>query len=414
MNKSKLILIVLLALAAVMLLAACGSHNPDSTGSTEGPGTTSSAAPADTSAAAPTQLSSIRIGDRDLSEYTIVYAQSEYSRYLKISQYRKLFPVYDFDRETAERLSDLIYTVSGIRLPVAEDKSTEAGECEILVGNTNRTDVMSALDLYALKSDDYAIAVHEGKMAVCGGEYGTTWHAVDYLETLFSETLAAGKTELAFDAEYSYSSTYHLTRIGCIGDSITEGVGSTNSAIFSYPAQLGRYLWKDALVINFGNSGKTMRNDLADSYIRTSTYSDALRQAANIDIFTVMLGTNDSNRDRDWTEADSKLYNDSCRSIFSALKKKNADLRFVLANCPAYFGSDGFGSATVRNLQEALVKTLNDEGFPTAFYDMYATTKEMRSLFPDSLHPNDEGHMKMAEAFAGALGELIDRDTSNK
>ncbi len=404
MKKSKLFLLLLLALLMTVIVTACKS--PDTTGENTASGTESST-PEETDPPFPTSFSSIKIGDREISDYTIVYAQSAYSDYVKNAQTRRLFPVYDFDKETADRLSDLIFSFSGVRLPVAEDVSHEKGEYEILVGKTNRTAISDTLKLTELESDDYTLTVFGSALALCGGEYGTTWHAVDYLEKLWSDALAAEKDAFVFGDDFSYKGSYHLTRIGCIGDSITEGVGSSNSPLYAYPAQLGRYLWKDAVVINYGNSGKTMRRDLADAFMRTNTYMSALRQAAKIDIFTIMLGTNDSNRDRDWTEEDSVLYNESCLALVEALKKKNSSLRFVLANCPAYFGNDDFGSETVRELQDALVPVLNDAGYPTTFFDMYAVTKSFRSLFPDSLHPNDEGHRRMAEAFAEELQELI-------
>ena len=127
----------------------------------------------------------------------------------------------------------------------------------------------------------------------------------------------------------------------------------------------------------------------------------------NIDIFTIMLGTNDSNRDRNWNNNSTLQYNESCLAIAAALKEKNENLRFVLANCPAYFGADGFGSAMVRNLQKKLITTMNDAGYPTTFFDMYTVTKTMRAQYPDSLHPNDQGHMMMAEAFAEGLLKVI-------
>lgn len=404
MKKSKLFLLLLLALVMTVAVTACGS--PDTTGENTTGGSDFSS-PEETDPPLPASFSSIKIGDREISDYTIVYAQSPYSAYVKNAQIRRLFPVYDFDKETADRLSNLIFSLSGVRLPVAEDAGHAEGEYEILVGKTNRTALSDSLKLAELESDDFTLTVSGSSLALCGGEYGTTWHAVDSLEKLWKDALAAGKSEFVFGNDFSHKGSHHLTRIGCIGDSITEGVGSSNSPLYAYPAQLGRYLWKDAVVVNFGNSGKTMRRDLPDAFMRTNTYMNALRQAAKIDIFTIMLGTNDSNRDRDWTEEDSVLYNESCLALVESLKKKHSSLRFVLANCPAYFGGDNFGSETVRELQAALVSTMNDAGYPTTFFDMYAVTKSFRGFFPDSLHPNDEGHRRMAEAFAKELQKLI-------
>src|SRR6266567_5306540 len=47
-------------------------------------------------------------------------------------------------------------------------------------------------------------------------------------------------------------------KIACIGDSITEGAGLSNPAVESYPARLQRLLGANALVRNFGVSGRTL------------------------------------------------------------------------------------------------------------------------------------------------------------
>lgn len=420
MKKSKLLLLVTLLLSVVALIAACGDSTTGTTGkatTSQSPatttpqavGTTTETTPTTTETPPPTQLTSIKINGTDISQYTIVYAQSKYATYIKLPQYRRVLPVYDFDHETADRLAALIQEKLGVQLTVAEDVKTAQSDYEILIGKTNRTDVSSALGFNTLTTDDYKIGVSGTKLAVCGGEYGTTWHAIDYLETLIEETLASRNTELAFDAAYSYASTHHLIQIGCIGDSITAGVGSSNAEEFAYPAQLGRFLWKDAIVTAFGNSGKTMRDDLTDSYYKTDTYTNACNAAANIDLFTIMLGTNDSNRDRSWTGTDSQTYINDCIKILTGLKAENPDLQFVLANCPAYFGTDAYGSATVRTVQQRMISDLNDAGFPTTFFDMYEITKDQKVNFPDSLHPNDQGHLAMAEGLSAALQEKINQ-----
>ncbi len=422
----KIKLIVMLCLVFVLVLtASCGSEpvgteTAPKTSATTTPGTLAetsaeTTAPATTTAPVTTApittekqtFSSLKIGETPLSDYTIVYAKSEYAGYLRIPSLKDYFPIHDFNRETAERLSDLIFDLSGIRLKAVEDEGSTASANEILIGKTNRTEAVKALGLDALTSDDYLIDVEGTRLVICGGEYGTTWHAIDYLESFLAGLLAKDTTEYAFASDYTYKGTHHLIRIACIGDSITEGAGSQSAAVLSYPAQMGRYLWKDALVTNLGSGGATMRNDL-NAYTQRGVYQTALQIAAEIDIFTIMLGTNDSFYDGSWTSADSQLYTDDCLGIVKSLWEKNQNLQFVLSNCPRYFGSGGWASLTVRTLQKNLVPTLNSAGYPTTFFDMYTETMQMRDYFPDQLHPNDEGYMMMGEIFANALQPMID------
>jgi len=357
---------------------------------------------------APRHFSELKIGNTPIENYTIVYAESPFSTYAESIATKDLYPVYDFDRESAERLRDMIYYFTGKKLKVVMDTAPES-EHEILIGQTNRVGTTASLFLGDMTPDDYLIDVENKKLIVCGGEYGTTWHALDSLENLLADTIANETYRYSIAESFSEKGEYRLTRIGCIGDSITQGTGSSNQALYAYPAQLGRLLWKDAIVSNYGRSGSTMRSDLADAYTKRAAYTNALNAAKDTDIFIIMLGTNDSNRDQNWNDASSEKYNQSCLDIVKALKTENPNVRFVLANCPTYFGTRSFGSETVRTLQSALVKTLNEQGYPTEFFDMHTVTATMKDYFPDELHPNNTGHKLMAEAFSKALKPMIEK-----
>lgn len=420
----KLLFITMLSLCTIILAVSCTGdvNTDDSNGAQQTSGTpgsesvtssdeiTSATTTSSGNVTEPAGLTSVKIGDIDISQYRIVYARSEFYRMSLMPQYKEYFPVWNFNKESAERLAEIILNACGVELDIVEDKSSDDEGYEILIGDTSR-DAVDSLALSELASDSYKIATSSDKFVICGGEYGTTWHALDYIEELFENALSSEEKTLEFGKDFSYDGEYHLTRIGTIGDSITEGVGASSAAYFAYPAQLSRYLWKDALVYNFGNSGKTMRSDLTDAYTKTQTYTDVLNAAPELDIVTIMLGTNDSNRDRNWTALSTTAYKNSCKQIFAALYAKNNDLKFVLANCPAYFGSDGFGSKTVRDLQQELPEELNNLGYNTTFFDMYEVTSSMSSYFPDSLHPNDKGHMLMAQIFSEYLYTLINQES---
>ncbi len=49
-----------------------------------------------------------------------------------------------------------------------------------------------------------------------------------------------------------------MITIICIGDSITEGIGSSDFAKFSYPAQMQKILGENFKVINCGRNGATL------------------------------------------------------------------------------------------------------------------------------------------------------------
>ena len=51
-----------------------------------------------------------------------------------------------------------------------------------------------------------------------------------------------------------------VTRVACIGDSITYGTGLSNRATQAYPARLQALLGEDYEVRNFGNPGRGMQS----------------------------------------------------------------------------------------------------------------------------------------------------------
>ncbi len=359
-----------------------------------------------------TKLNSLTIGGRSIEEYTIVYAKSRYASAIKRfkdngQDMDGYFPEYDFDKENAEKLAQLIYAYTGVQLPVYEDISFEETEYEILVGATNRSATLE-LTLKAQEDDQYLITNYGTKFIICGIECGVTWHALDTLEQIFRDSVNAGHTEFDFEADYSYRGEYRLLRIACIGDSITEGVGASNTYL-NYVAHMTRYLWKDAKIINCGHSGTTMRDDLLLAYVDCNRYPKALDNAPEVDIFTIMLGTNDGDRDTSaWGEEQDRYFIDCCKFIMQSLQDLNPDLRFVVAKSPDCFNQKTLASCEhVRELTESMIPELNASGFKTDFVDIYAVTAGHAEWFPDTIHPNNDGHMAIGTAWANRLNEVI-------
>ncbi len=386
---SKKMKVIMVIMSLFLLLTACSPATPNNTGSTELPTEAPQNDPA------PFTFDSLKLAENDISQYTIVYRRHSYYKvYNQIGDL--IVNDYDFDRLTAERLSDLIYQKFGVRLAVEQDTKFDETEYEILVGETNR-------DLHptTLTEDQYVFEMSGKKLVVCGGIFGTTWHAVDSFEAWLTEKATAQNASPNFTESDNVSSAYEMKAIACIGDSITYGSTSTNPEYLSYPANLQRMLWRDYIVFNYGHGGKTMRDDLADSYMSSCTchYPQCLANPIGYDLVLIMLGTNDSSRDPSWTAGDNQRFKTSCKTLIDSVKEKNPDATFVLMNCPAYYGNGTAGSEAVRNVQLAVAKELYAADYDISFYDMHTyTSQEMgEALFPDKLHPADEGYVKMAE-----------------
>lgn len=346
----------------------------------------------------------MKIAGNDISRYTILWAPSEYAQYRQL--YGKYLPGMDFNEESAYRLQSIIKELTGEELEVLDATNLKVGECDILVGDVRRTAT-------APEEDDYQITLNGFCLEILGGTYGTTWHALDDLEKMLREQAADG--DISIDANYSHSGTYHLLRIGMVGDSITQGNGSNTEerGCLSYPMQLGRILWKECLVYNYGNAGKTMCNHWGNAYIKCSTYQEALKGAADLDIMTIMLGTNDAKSvmdvDMGYTEKFDEQYYNSCKELMDSFSARNSDLKYFLFNAPEYFGTNARkeGLPFVHAVQLKTVDRLKADGFDVTHVDVYEMTRRMRNTFPDTVHPNSQGHLILAEKLAEYLQQQL-------
>lgn len=91
-----------------------------------------------------------------------------------------------------------------------------------------------------------------------------------------------------------------ILKVACIGNSVTEGVGTTDASLYSYPVAIGRLLGDGYEVRNFGVSCSTALRKGTDSgrpfaYIDTERCREAV--AYQPDIVVIKLGGNDSKPD---------------------------------------------------------------------------------------------------------------------
>lgn len=403
-------LIALLMASAMLLLptfTGCSDSESEDTAATTTPVVTDAPADVPTDPKDAT-YDSITLGGVALSEFKIVYAPDEFARVKSTYRYSFQYGDTHFDKLIATELATVLYNMTGISLPIVPDSQQETAN-EILIGNTNRA--QSAENVPATtRTETYQIAMKDGKLCINGGISGATYHALD---ALYAEFASQNSKNVSIAADYSKSAKADLITVACVGDSITEGAGCSNGNYCSYPAVLQRILWKDYIVINYGVSGKTMREDLNDAYIKTGAYKNMIRNASKADITLIMLGTNDSNRDQNWNANSTAKFEEGYRNLLNEIKKKNSGMTYFMMNCPVYSGTGNFGSKTVRDLQKQLTDTLVDEGWDLHFYDMYSYTKNVVTLanFPDGLHPGDKGYAILANGVAEMLEEY--RATQN-
>ncbi len=415
MKRHYRIFAVLLSLFLFVILAAACGDSPTTSEDTREQSDSQSAGTTAPDTTPEPALPTLTLNGVDLSEYTLVYATHPYG-----SQTQNLFTEYDFYQQIAEHIAEEITEQFGVELPIVQDAQAEESAYEILVGPTNRSesDIFDKMNVYQ------CTVVQNGTRLVVGGGYNSTaltgnlkasycyastYHAWDFVkEYVANEAKTNSRVNLADG--FTLEKTCDLKTVACIGDSITEGDGSSDWSLNAYPAALQRLLWQDCLVLNYGCCGRTMRDDLGNRYKGTAQYAAAVRYAKNFDLALIMLGTNDSGMDTVWTSEDDASFYDSALGLAERLTRSNEDLKLIIMSCPAYYGNGNSGSAHVRNLQADLISRLTDAGYDTEYYNMHKfTAEELGSQrFPDGLHPDNQGYYRMAEGLAEAIPSMLD------
>lgn len=187
-------------------------------------------------------------------------------------------------------------------------------------------------------------------------------------------------------------------RIACVGDSITQGVGSSNEKTASYPAQLASILGRKYEVGNFGVGGSVITCSSERAYTATEKYRESLSFKPDIVLF--MLGTNDIalliNGKVD------QVYEDALAILESYQKLSPAPEIWILGSTAR---SDTIERREgVRDILIPMQKKLAKE-LDARFIDLNALTWDRQQLFPDSLHPDDTGYTFLASVLALALSD---------
>ncbi|RYX81999.1 hypothetical protein EON83_21470 [bacterium] len=215
--------------------------------------------------------------------------------------------------------------------------------------------------------------------------------------------LACTVTEAATAAHAQQNQTDDLRpaiKLACIGDSITAGSGTSNS-FFAYPSQLQRMLGKKWEVRNFGVSATTLLNSGDKPYQKESAMKNALEFKPNVVV--IMLGTNDS-KPQNW--AFNEQFGADYRDLISKFKALETHPRIVVCNPPLVPGAGNFGINEPAVLKEIPLIKIMAEQEKVEVVDVHGAFADKDALFPDRVHPNNEGASVLAKTvYAGVTGE---------
>ena len=205
---------------------------------------------------------------------------------------------------------------------------------------------------------------------------------------------------LLFLASTSLGFSADKIKVACVGDSITAGAG-VKEAKNRYPAQLADLLGAGYEVKNYGNSGSTMLDDGDKPYKKQKSFTDAVAFAA--DIVVIKLGTNDS-KPQNWSKKEG--FATSTKSLVEAFQKANPKAKIYLCYPVPVIAQGNFGinNEKVKGEIIPLIKQVADE-LKLPVIDLYAALDGKPELFPDRVHPNDQGATLIAKAVYEAIAK---------
>ncbi|MEI7730475.1 MAG: GDSL-type esterase/lipase family protein [Verrucomicrobiota bacterium] len=186
------------------------------------------------------------------------------------------------------------------------------------------------------------------------------------------------------------------TRVACLGDSITHGVGA--DAGWSWPEQLDRMLDSNWDVRNYGHSGASVAKEEKHTIWSQKEYKDAL--AFHPDIVVILLGTNDR-KPQNWEHKTEfpKLYKELVVSFQSLSSKPR-----VFCGTPPYVAKKGAFGITEAGVKEQIpMITEVATNLGAVVVDVHAATEAKDELFKDNVHPNTAGAAIIAKAVYQAL-----------
>jgi lysophospholipase L1-like esterase len=188
-----------------------------------------------------------------------------------------------------------------------------------------------------------------------------------------------------------------VTRVACVGDSITDGAGIADRNDI-YPMVLQRLLGGAYDVRNFGDCGSALLAQSDKPYRQEKAYRVALQFRP--DVVVILLGTNDS-KPWNWQHS-AHFISDYTALVHSFQELKSQPRVFVCTPLPAYPGGMGINDDCIRTEVKPRVEELG-RALNLSVIDLYTSLSGKPELFQDRVHPNEGGMRLMAEVVARAI-----------
>ena len=186
-----------------------------------------------------------------------------------------------------------------------------------------------------------------------------------------------------------------MTKVACVGDSITWGFTIVNRRKNSYPSVLQGLLGADYEVCNFGYNDASARFDADTPYVTKKAYRDS--QEWNPDIVLLMLGSNDTKR-RNWNP---EIFRRDYSKLVESYRALPSSPRVILIAPirifqPLSIPVLGLYSDTMENgVRPAIHEIATEKGLELV--DLVDLFQDSRYLM-DGVHPQTTGARMLAQA----------------
>lgn len=183
-------------------------------------------------------------------------------------------------------------------------------------------------------------------------------------------------------------------RVVCVGNSITWGFGLSNNAVQAWPVQLNNLLGNEYSVLNCGSSGRIMsrlaKYYATTSYWNTTSYTDAINN--NPQILIISLGTNDADQGR-WPDIKPTFKEDYIAMIDAFRNNGKNPIIYLVLPPPIFINL--IQKENIENDVIPIIKQISvEKGAYVIDYNTSMTSQSL--LFPDGIHPNSVGALKLA------------------
>lgn len=197
-------------------------------------------------------------------------------------------------------------------------------------------------------------------------------------------------------------------RITCAGASTTEGVGSSDSSRYSWPAWMGRLLGPDYSVYNAGSNGATAAkacHGSAWSYWDTDQFQAGKRFAP--DFVTLMLGGNDASQ---WDHIGAEHFEADYRALIAEYRRLRSSPRIFLIEQTPCLNGDG-RQEKIHAFVNPIVRSIGQELGLTVISLEERVGRHPEWFSEDLLHFNDEGYRQIAGILSRELLSCISKSS---